>query len=210
MLAPIHIIIADDHNLFIEGLLLLLKGEEGIEIEAIANNTTQLIDLLHKATADVILLDINMPGVSGLDALKQIKQLAPLTKIAMLSTYNEEHLIEKAKSYGANGYLLKNTSKEELLQTIRLIYSGKNCFPGKNNHHTISFSEDGVFLAQLTLTKREKELVQLIKKSFTNHQIADQLNLSIYTVETHRKNIMQKLKLKNPIELMKFIIQHNL
>jgi len=209
MLAPIHIIIADDHNLFIEGLLLLLKGEEGVEIEAIANNTSQLIDLLPKATADVILLDINMPGVSGLDALKQIKQLAPLTKIAMLSTYNEEHLIEKAKSYGANGYLLKNTSKEELLQTIRLIHSGKNCFPKKNNPHA-PFSEDGVFLAQLTLTKREKELVQLIKKSFTNHQIADQLNLSIYTVETHRKNIMQKLKLKNPIELMKFIIQHNL
>jgi len=206
----IHIVIADDHNLFIEGLLLLLKGEPDIEIDAIANDVPQLLDLLRKIAPDIILLDINMPGISGLDALKPIRQHAPKTKVIMLSTYNEEHLIEKSKNYGANGYLLKNTNKDELIQSIKQIHKGGTSFPKKATNNYSQFSEDGVFLSQFTLTKRENELLQLIKKSYTNHQIADYLNLSIYTVETHRKNIMQKLKLKTPVDLMRFIIQHNL
>lgn len=207
---PIHIVIADDHNLFIEGLLLLLQGEPDIEIAAVANNVQQLLQLLPKTLPDVILLDINMPGISGIDALKPIRHNAPKTKVIMLSTYNEEHLIEKSRVNGADGYLLKNTNKEDLLQSIREIYNGGLCFPTKSNNHQSPFPEDGKFLSQFSLTKRENELLQLIKKSYTNHQIADYLNLSIYTVETHRKNIMQKLKLKSPLDLIKFIMQHNL
>ena len=128
----------------------------------------------------------------------------------MLSTYNEEHLIEKAKAGGANGYLFKNAEKTELLQVMRLVAQGQSCFPYKQPVKHNGFDEDDEFLKQFQLTKRELELLQFIKQNYTNQQMADHLHLSIYTVETHRKNIMQKLNLKNPVELTKFMLQYNL
>ncbi len=129
----------------------------------------------------------------------------------MLSTYNEEQLIEKAKTNGADGYLFKNVDKAELLSAMRTVTQGGAHFPQKaaevmNN----TFDEPDPFLKQFQLTKRELELLQLIKQNYTNQQMADKLFLSIYTVETHRKNIMQKLQLKNPVELTRFIMQYNL
>ena len=125
----IDIIIADDHSLFIEGITLLLKKERGLFIAGVANDGRELLDLLQHQTTDIILLDINMPKINGLEATRIIRQSYAQTKIIVLSTYNEGHLIDKAKQYGANGYLLKNCSKEELLQTIRLVYSGHTSFP---------------------------------------------------------------------------------
>lgn len=205
----IKITIADDHNLFIEGLILLLTGTDDIEIVNVANDAKELLNLMHMNYHDIILLDINMPGMSGLDAVKFLKQHYPQIKVIMLSTYNEEHLIEKAKNYGADGYLLKNSNKEELLASIYSVYNGGICFPLKIETGQSAFENDS-FLIQFKLTKREKELLQFIKMSQTNQQMADKLNLSVYTVETHRKNIMQKLKLKTPVDLMRFIMQNNL
>lgn len=206
----IHIIIADDHVLFIDGLKLLLKDEEGILVGDVANDGKELLDLLQYQKPDIILLDINMPKMNGLEAARNIKQSYPCIKIIILSTYNEDHLIEKAKQYGANGYLLKNCSKEELLQTIRLVFTEHTSFPYRIHKNENDFDKTDNFLKQFNLTKRESEIVQLIKNNFTNHQIADKLYLSIYTIETHRKNIMQKLGLKSPAALMKFIVEHNI
>jgi DNA-binding NarL/FixJ family response regulator len=204
------VIIADDHTLFINGLCLLLQNEPDIEIMNIAANGKELLGLLHTNTPDLILLDINMPGINGFEALKRIKSFYPKIKVIMLSTYNEEHLIEKAKAGGANGYLFKNAEKSELLQVMRLIGQGQSCFPYKQPIMNSVFDESDAFLKQFQLTKREAELLQFIKQNFTNQQMADHLHLSIYTVETHRKNIMQKLNLKNPVELTKFMMQYNL
>jgi|SRR6185503_2684387 len=204
------LIIADDHTLFIDGLCLLLKSEPGIEILSIAGNGRELMGLLHTHTPDVILLDINMPGFNGFEALSRIKSLYPRIKVIMLSTYNEEHLIEKAKAGGANGYLFKNADKTELINAIMLVSQGQSCFPYKQPATNAAFDGQDPFLKQFELTKREIELLQLIKQNLTNQQMADRLHLSIYTVETHRKNIMQKLNLKNPVELTKFILQYNL
>jgi two-component system nitrate/nitrite response regulator NarL len=204
------LIIADDHTLFIDGLCLLLKSEPGIEILSIAGNGRELMGLLHTHTPDVILLDINMPGFNGFEALSRIKSLYPKIRVIMLSTYNEEHLIEKAKAGGADGYLFKNADKNELINAIMLVSQGQSCFPYKQPAPGTAFDGQDPFLKQFELTKREIELLQLIKQNFTNQQMADRLHLSIYTVETHRKNIMQKLNLKNPVELTKFILQYNL
>lgn len=204
------VIIADDHTLFINGLCLLLQNEPDIEIMNIAANGKELLGLLHTNTPDLILLDINMPGINGFEALKRIKSFYPKIKVIMLSTYNEEHLIEKAKAGGANGYLFKNAEKSELLQVMRLVGQGQSCFPYKQPVMNSVFDESDAFLKQFQLTKREAELLQFIKQNFTNQQMADHLHLSIYTVETHRKNIMQKLNLKNPVELTKFMMQYNL
>ncbi|RYY32645.1 MAG: response regulator transcription factor [Sphingobacteriaceae bacterium] len=204
------LIIADDHTLFINGLCMLLQNEPDIDILALAANGKQVLGLLHTLTPDMILLDINMPGVNGFEVLKKVKDYHPRIKIIMLSTYNEEHLIEKAKAGGANGYLFKNVEKNELLHVMRSVAAGQLCFPKKAVAANTGFDEQDDFLKQFSLTKREAELLQYIKQNYTNKQMADVLHLSVYTVETHRKNIMQKLNLKNPVELTKFILQYNL
>jgi len=208
--SKLSLIIADDHTLFIDGLCLLLQSEPDIEILTIASNGRELISLLYKHTPDVILLDINMPGFNGFEALSRIKSFYPKIKVIMLSTYNEEHLIEKARAGGANGYMVKNADKNELINVIKLVGQGQSCFPYKQPATNPAFDEQDPFLKQFQLTKRELELLQLIKQNLTNQQMADELSLSIYTVETHRKNIMQKLNLKNPVELSKFILLYNL
>jgi len=206
----INLIIADDHNLFIDGLKLLLKDEPDMCVMEIANDGKELLSMLQRSKPDIVLLDINMPVLNGLDTVKYIKQSFPLLKTIILSTYNDEHLIEKAKSLGVNGYLLKTTNKEELLQTIRLVYNGQACFPYRQPKTENEFDDKDQFLKQFNLTKREYEILQLIKNNHTNQQIADKLFLSIYTVETHRKNIMQKFNLKSPVALFKFISENNI
>jgi DNA-binding NarL/FixJ family response regulator len=190
---------------------MLLQGEADIEVLSVAANGKEMLHLLHNYSPNLVLLDINMPGINGFEVLKRIKDYYPKIKVIMLSTYNEEHLIEKAKAEGANGYLFKNAEKAELLQAMRSVAEGQLCFPRKQQPVVNSqLSEPDAFLKQFQLTKREVELLQFIKQNYTNQQMADHLHLSIYTVETHRKNIMQKLNLKNPVELTRFILQYNL
>ncbi len=207
---PVKIIIADDHTLFINGLRLLLKEEPRIEVIYLANDGKELLDVLTTTTPDLILLDINMPVLNGLEAARYIKRSYPAIKLIILSTYNEDHLVDKAKQAGVNGYLLKNSSKEELLQTIYLVMNYQSAFPYREPKKENLFDREDSFLKPFNLTKREMEIVLLLKNNLTNQQIADQLFLSIYTVDTHRKNIMQKLGLKSPAALMKFIIEKKL
>ena len=206
----INLIIADDHNLFLDGLKQLFKDEENIAVIDIANNGKELLEIVGKQSTDIILLDINMPGMNGLDAIKFIKKSHPQIKIIILSTYNDDHLVEKAKILGANGYLLKTANKDELLETIQLVHKGQACFPYRLPKTSNGFDEPDIFLSQFNLTLREKDILQHIKAGLTNQQIADKLFLSVYTVDTHRKNIMHKLSLRNPAQLMKFIIENNL
>jgi DNA-binding NarL/FixJ family response regulator len=196
----VKIVIADDHTLFLDGICSLLQEEDNLLITHTAANGKELLDLLSIEQPDIVLLDINMPFINGLEATKHIRQLYPCTRIIILSSYNEPHLITQARNNGANGYLVKNCNKEELVHTIRLVHAGGASYPGK------VISTDTSFLKPFNLTKREIEIIQLISKQYTNQQIADELHLSIYTIETHRKNIMQKLQLKTPAALIRFIL----
>lgn len=204
----IHIIIADDHLLFIDGLKALLKSEAEITVVDEAHNGKELLNIMKATPADMVLLDINMPQMNGLDAARRIRLLYPHVKIIMLSTYSETHLVKKAMQSGANGYLLKNSSKNELIHTIRSVACGNQYFPAYDAEKNYQTGITDNFLKQFNLTKREVELLHLIKRGLTNQQIAEQLFLSIYTVETHRKNIMQKLGLNGPSALMKFIVEN--
>ena len=207
----IRIMLADDHPLFIEGLKMMLSNEPEFEICGIAYNGREVLDMLPEALPDLILLDINMPKMNGLETIKYIKQSYPSLKIVMLSGYFDDAIIKEAKSKGANGYLLKSSQKDELIETIKAAYAGNNFSSPQNEEKSAeSFAVNDQFLQQFNLTKREKELIQHIKKGLTNQDIADTLHLSVYTVETHRKNIMQKLKLNSPGALMKFIIENQI
>jgi DNA-binding NarL/FixJ family response regulator len=205
----ITIIIADDHTLFIEGLKLLLQQEPGISILDEAHTGKELLRLLDRQHPEVILLDLNMPELNGLEALSFIKKKSS-AKIIVLSTYNEGHLVERARMLGAHGYLLKNAAKELLLMTIRQVYDGQECFPMLHSKTTDPFEEQDGFLKQFHLTKREKEILLLIKESRTNQQMSEQLCLSVYTIETHRKNIMQKLGVNSVAALFKFMNENSL
>ena len=206
----IAITIVDDHELFVNGIKLLLEKESWIEITGSANNGKELLTALRAKVPDIILLDINMPILNGFKAVNHIGQLLPKIRIIFLSSYSELHLIEKAKSLGVKGYLLKNSSKEELFQVIKLVASGQTYFPIREKNKSNEFETADDFLKQFHITKRELEILQLIKIDLTNQQIADQLFLSVYTVETHRKNIMHKLGLNTPGRLIKFIFENNI
>jgi DNA-binding NarL/FixJ family response regulator len=200
MSIPVKIILADNHALFLDGIRSLLHQEKNLQVINTAADGRELLDLLSIELPDMVILDINMAYMNGLEVTRRIKQLYPCTRIIVLSSYNEEHFSSQARSNGASGYLLKNCNKDDLIHTIHLVHAGGSSFPGKVNH------TDTTFLKPYNLTKREIEVVQLISMQYTNQQIADHLHLSIYTIETHRKNIMQKLQLKTPAALIRFIL----
>lgn len=210
MSKEINMIIADDHKIFIDGLKLLLKDEPDMKILAVAGNGKELMDMLPTFNPDIVLLDINMPVINGLETGRMIRQTYPHIKFMLLSTYNDEHLIEKARQYGANAYVLKTANKDELLKNIRCVYKGGSCFPERDSLSRSEFDSRDQFLKQFDLTKRELEILRLIRKDNSNQQIADELYLSVYTVQTHRKNIMSKLNINTSTALMKFILENNI
>lgn len=196
MSIPVKIILADNYALFLDGICSLLHQENNLQVINTAADGRELLDLLTVEQPDIVILDI----INGLEVTRRIKQLYPCTRIIMLSSYNETHLIRQARFNGATGYLQKNCNKDDLINTIHLVHAGGSSFPGKIS------KTDTTFLKPYNLTKREMEIIQLISMQYTNQQIADHLHLSIYTIETHRKNIMQKLQLKTPAALIRFIL----
>lgn len=210
MTKGINMIIADDHKIFIDGLKLLLRSESDMKILAVAGNGKELMDMLPSYNPDIVLLDINMPVINGLETGRMIKQNYPHIKFMILSTYNDEHLIEKARQYGANAYVLKTANKEELLKNIRCVYKGGSCFPERSAATKSDFDSRDQFLKQFDLTKREVEILKFIRQDYSNQQIAEELYLSVYTVQTHRKNIMSKLSINTSTALMKFILENNI
>jgi len=210
MTEPLKLIIVDDHILFIEGVRSLIQQEKDMVITAVANDGKEALRIIRNERPDIVLMDINMPHLNGIEVTRYVNQFDRNIKVIILSTYNEDHLVEKAKQYGANGYMVKNSSKDELLQTIRLVAQGHACFPYRNPKKPDLFSENDSFLKRFNITSRESEILQYIKEGYTNAQIAQQLYLSIYTVETHRKNIMRKLGLSTQAQLLKMLIENNL
>lgn len=210
MSRTIRIVIADDHELFVEGIKMLLSANSRFIVSASVNTGRELLNYLESEIADVVLLDINMPDMNGLDTLRFLRNSNTKIKIIMLSTYKEKHLIENARALGANGYLLKTFSSGKVAEIIEMIYLGQDYFVIDETKSLPLNKSKGQFFGEVYLTKRELELLKYIKEDLTNLKIANTLNLSIYTIETHRKNIMQKLGLRTRAALMRFIISNNI
>ena len=206
---PIRIILADDHHLFLTGLHLLLN-DASVELMGTASNGKELLQLLKQQETDIVLLDINMPVWGGLEAASEIKKSFPKVKLIFLSSYDEQYLIDKAKAIGASGYLQKTCSKEELLSTILVVVNGSQYFPGSESQVIRKGSEQELFLRQYNLTKREIEILYLIRDGLSSQQMADRLFLSVLTIETHRKHILQKLGLNKTTSLVQFMAKNHL
>ncbi|MFM2327704.1 MAG: hypothetical protein RIR31_1906 [Bacteroidota bacterium] len=203
----ISVYIVDDHELIIEGIISFLQKEKNIKVAGYATTAMACIDFFKSNTADVILMDINLPDMSGLDLCKLIKTNYAGINVIALSTLNQGSYITQIIENGASGYLLKNADKEEILAAISTVQSGKTFFSFEAGKIYKATTEKKTGLP--VLSKREKEILKLIAEGLTNLEISKQLFISIDTVDTHRKNLYAKLNVKNTALLIRYAIEHN-
>lgn len=201
----IKIIIADDHQMFIDGIKSLLESEKSLSIIGEALNGKQVLELLEKKKADIILMDINMPEMDGLEATKIISKKYTDVRVIMLTMYNTRDYIAKMISAGASGYILKNTGKKELMNAIQTVHGGQTFYSEEVTARIMeSFrNKDKDERINIELTAREKDVLKLLAQDLTSHEIGEKLNLSSHTIETHRKNLLSKLQARSTVGLVK-------
>ena len=186
------IFIVDDHYMVIEGIRSLLQNEKGIEWTGHATNAASCLGFLKNQQPDIILMDINLPDRSGIDLCKEVRQIYPSVFVLGLSTFNQQAFIRNMIDNGASGYVLKNADKEELLEAIAAVQQGKTFLS-----HEASLSLREKEIKMPPISRREKEVLLLIAEGLTNNEIAEKLFISIPTVNTHRKSLLEKLEAKN-------------
>lgn len=201
----VKLFIIDDHYMIIEGITSLLQNESSIEIVGHAKDAESCMAFLKRMQPDVVFLDINLPDKSGIDVCKEIKNLYKSVKIIALSTYNQNSYIQKMLENGANGYLLKNATKVEMLEAIQTVINHKQ-YLSKEVADNIKVNDTD----KPILTRREKEILQLISEGLTSSDIGKKLFISPTTVDTHRKHILEKFKVNNTAILIKQAAQSGL
>ena len=209
----IRILVIDDHKIVINGIQLALQDAFEMVVEDYATNAADAQRLLQKRTFDVILLDIQLPDMDGLELCKVIKKEYPQIRIIGLTTFNEVSFISEMMKNGADGYLFKDTSEEELVHATRQVFSGSQYLSEEVNKRLLAKalkrpSPNKNFIPKITL--REKEVLQLIASEYTTKEIAKELFLSVSTVEKHRMNLFVKLDVRNAVGLLKQAIKFGL
>ncbi len=205
----IRVFIVDDHPVVIEGIHSLLQHEKDIEWAGQAMNAQSCLGYFVNNTADIVLMDINLPDINGVDLCKALKDKYPGIFILGLSTYNQGIYIKKMMENGASGYILKNSSKDELLKAIHAVHEGSIYFSGEVGEALQQYQQSSQE-AIPALSRREKEVLELIAEGYTNPEIAEKLFVSQFTVDSHRKNLIAKLKVKNTAMLIRFAVEHKL
>jgi DNA-binding NarL/FixJ family response regulator len=212
----INILLADDHKIVRDGIISLLSDEKEFKIVAEAENGIQVLNILKQEKIDIIIMDISMPEMNGIECTKKIKQTYPEIHILMLSMHNEEHYVNEVFKSGASGYILKNSGKEELINAMKTVFSGKPYYsPEVTQTYLESLVKPGNKKPDIKnvineLTSREIEILELIVSEFSNQEIAEKLFISIRTVDAHRRNLLNKIGVKNTAGLVKFAISNKL
>jgi len=198
--------------MFRDGLKILIDESTSLQVVGEAKNGIELLKELERTNCDVLLLDLSMPGMHGIQVLKEIRKQHPKIKVLILTMHKEREYFQQAITIGINGYILKEEASIKLITAINEIMDGKNCYSAE----MVTFFIDHLgidqkcSLALELLTKRECEIVQLIADGLTSKEISEKLKISRRTVETHRYRIMEKLDIKNLAELVKFAMHHGL
>lgn len=201
----IKVFIVDDHALVIEGIYSLLQKEKDIEMVGYANSAGNCLQYFTSYTADIILMDISLPDMNGVDLCKIIKSKYPGIMVLALSTFNQGTYIRKMMENGASGYLLKNAEKQEIVEAIKIVIKGKTYLSFEAGQALKSGTELQNSIPPLT--KREKEVLLHVAEGLTNAQIAEKLFISPDTVDSHRKNLHTKLNVKNTAMLIRKAIE---
>lgn len=212
----IRVMIADDHNMFVEGIESILEGHDHIQVVSKVYTGNEVFEKMPTVHPDVILLDINLPGLNGLEVCQRLSKEYPDVKVLALSMHNEESFVTEILKYGAQGYILKNTGKKELISAIETIHSGQSYFSEevtetimKSLVNQRTGTKKTASLAP-KISRREKDVLELIMKEFTTQEIADTLFISLKTVESHRRSLLTKLNVRNTAGLVRVAIENQL
>jgi DNA-binding NarL/FixJ family response regulator len=206
----VKLLIADDHAILRDGVVSLLKAEPSFNVVATAGNGNEVLELIEKKEVDVCLLDINMPGLDGMETAKLVRQKKPGIKVIILTTYNDKEIISELIHIGVSGYLLKNSDKQELVEAVNRVLKGRYYFSEEVEHIILNGLSEKKQVEVMPLSEREIQIVRLLAKEYTNSKIATELTISFRTVESHRKNIMQKTKANNLAGLLKYAYSRGL
>ncbi|WP_375584551.1 response regulator [Cyclobacterium xiamenense] len=207
------IVLADDHKLFAAGIENLLSGEEDFQVQGVYHNGKELLDALETNKADLLITDMNMPGLNGLGILQFIKKRRWKIKTIVLSMYDEEEIFKKCIQQGVDAYVLKNADPDELIFTIREVMEDRYLARFEQvlkQAEEDEFDQYDRFKTAFKLSKRELEILKWIARGKSNKEIADQLYLSVHTVETHRKHLHRKLEVSSVAELVKKALEMGL
>jgi DNA-binding NarL/FixJ family response regulator len=213
----INIVLADDHVLVRNGIKAMLESDTQIDVIGEASNGVEALESAKSLKPDILILDIRMPEMNGLEAAARLKDFAPNTKAMILSMHDSEEYVLQALDAGAFGYLLKDTDKAEFLKAVKQIHTGNKYFSGAVSNvlanrllSNKSFTAKNVAEDPYHLTRREKEILRMIIDGKNNKDIADSLDKSVRTIETHRFNIMKKMDVTNAIDMVNKAVKENL
>ena len=210
---PIQILLVDDHTIFRAGIRVLLEMQPNFKVVGEAEDGAKALTLVREHLPDVVLMDIAMPGVDGLSATKQIKKIAPLTKIILLTQHENKEYIQPALKIGAAGYVLKRAAANELVMAIHAVNQGKSFLDSNVTSTILADYQDGKTGMETDykqLSDREREILVMLASGYSNRQIAELLNISPKTVDFHRARIMKKLGIKGRVALAQYALRHGL
>lgn len=210
----IKVAIIDDHKMVIDGMSMLLQNQPNIEVIGTAFSGEEGIKLIQKIHPDVVLLDINMPGINGIETCKELLKIQPNLKVIAISMHKESSLIKLMLSQGAKGYVLKNAGQDEVIDAIQEVYQGKMYLDETVNEiivNSVTKSSQQTTQSPFpSLSRREKEILELILEEFTTQEIAEKLFISFGTVETHRRNMLIKTGARNTAGLVRIALEYEL
>jgi DNA-binding NarL/FixJ family response regulator len=205
----IKVVVVEDHPIMVEGLKNILRSDAGIEVSGAYGDGKGLLQALEKGQPDVILMDVNLPDISGVNLCGEVKKKYEDIKIIGLSTHDEQPVIHSMLQNGASGYVLKNALGNEIIHAIYAIMDGEQ-YLCSSTKEALKNADMELLKAIPRITRREKEILQLIGKGLTTMQIADQLFISTHTVESHRKNLMEKFGVNNTTSVVKLASEYKL
>ncbi|MBA7520080.1 Transcriptional regulatory protein DegU [subsurface metagenome] len=208
----VKVVLVDDHKLFRNGLSTLLKAKKEIEITGEAENGKEFCELLQKTMPDVVLMDIEMPVMNGIEASRLAIRMYPALKIITLSMYGEEEYYLKMIEAGAKGFILKNSGIDEVVKAIKTVYNGGTFFSQEVLYNVVKNIQEVKKdkTPAIKLSNRENEILHLICKGFSNQEIAEELNISKRTVDKHRANILDKTNTHNTASLVMYAVENKL
>jgi DNA-binding NarL/FixJ family response regulator len=214
-MTPVRIVIADDHEIFRNGFKLLLQNQKEILLVGEAATGEELLKRVEEVMPDVVITDILMPQMNGIDACRAIRMQYPCLPVIALTTFNDEHFVIDMLHAGATGYLLKNTNKAELKLAIQTVREGKMYYSEAIAQMMVRLVAErkvlpGRIKAPVQFTERELSIMELICQQLTNKEIAAKLGLSVRTVESHREKIQEKTQSKNAAGIVLYVLKHNL
>ncbi|MEO1054564.1 MAG: response regulator transcription factor [Bacteroidota bacterium] len=204
------VLLVDDHQILLEGLVSFLESEADIEVVGLATSGKEALTIIDRKPPDVLITDIEMPGMDGIELTTKVKQLLPNIKVLALTMYNEQAYIKDMLRVGASGYILKNSGKDEFINAVRSVVEKGNYLSPEVMQNFIGSQKGKESAYGKKLSDREIEIVQLIANELTTEEIAEKLHLSAFTIKTHRKNILLKLGLKNSAGLIKYAMHKGL